>query len=684
MDAIAVYKGQIREFFEKYRRPDGADSYADEWRGREYKVQLLMDPPPKRLLVSINDVRKYSKDLATTLLQRALVLLPEFEAAAAEIAQAEVHVGFFGAFGREKHTPRTLNSSSLGKLLSIDGIVTSSSIVRPKIKRSVHYNAAAKSFVFKDYRDAAMVATLPPTSTVVPSRSLEGNRLDLEYGLSTYTDHQTVTLQEMPEFAPTGQLPRSVTLIFDDDLADRLKPGDRVRAFGTYKCVSHVTVFPDRLRTAVIVNNVQRIGEMELKAKPEDIEKFTRLSKHPSLLTEIAKSVAPSIYGHEHVKAAIALMLFGGNPVAIQGGGRIRGDINILMVGDPGVAKSQLLRYVLGTSPLAIGATGKGASGVGLTAAVVTDQETGERRIEAGAMVLADTGIVCIDEFDKMDDGERPILHEAMEQQTVTVAKGGVHVTLNARCAVLAAANPVTGQYRANLSPRENIRLPESLLTRFDLIFVMEDKTDFDAAISEHVLRKRCGKDHEDEPDSREQVPYMENGAVEQSFLKRYIHHCRQLSPRLSEAACKFIAEKYVEIRRDGEENRRRLTRGVTARVLETLIRLSTAHAKMRLSEEIEVGDAEVAVEMVTSSLFMSRRKQKRDEQEAEPGYEMLLEKLYAYREANPYDHFISLDAVVQMMSNKREETVQILRELESEKIVMLQDGLVIFTNETA
>ncbi|KAJ8909460.1 hypothetical protein NQ315_013823 [Exocentrus adspersus] len=282
----------------------------------------------------------------------------------------------------------------------------SRSLVHPKVVRSVHYCPATKKIMERKYSDLTSLEAFP-SAAVYPTKDDEGNSLETEFGLSTYKDHQTISIQEMPEKAPAGQLPRSVDIICDNDLVDKCKPGDRIQVVGNFRCLPH---------------------------------------KQGSFTTGTFRSLAPSIHGHDYIKKAILCLLLGGVEKVLPNGTRLRGDINILLIGDPSVAKSQLLRYVLCTAPRAIPTTGRGSSGVGLTAAVTTDQETGERRLEAGAMVLADRGVVCIDEFDKMSDIDRTAIHEVMEQGRVTIAKAGIHASLNARCSVLAAANPVYGK----------------------------------------------------------------------------------------------------------------------------------------------------------------------------------------------------------------------------------------------
>merc|ERR1719445_262657 len=468
----------------------------------------------------------------------------------------------------------------------------------------------------------------------------------------------------MPEKAPAGQLPRSVDIIADNDLVDLCKPGDRVQVIGSYRAMpgKQNGYTNGTFKCLLIANNIALLSkEVTPSITGEDVAKCKKFAKAKDVFSMLAKSLAPSIHGHEYIKQALLCQLLGGVEKNLPNGTRLRGDINLLLIGDPSVAKSQMLRYVLQTAPRAITTTGRGSSGVGLTAAVTTDKDTNDRRLEAGAMVLADRGIVCIDEFDKMSDMDRTAIHEVMEQGRVTISKAGIHARLNARCSVLAAANPVHGRYDPTRTPNENINLQPSLLSRFDLLFILLDTIDVDndRKIADHVVRMHRDRNPQEQdgqvlsiaadaevlttremgdnqnPDDQETQIYEKYDAllhgnsrkktdkiVSVQFMKKYIHIAKCIKPTLTEAACELLADEYANLRSDDFEDGVARTQTVTARALETLIRLSTAHAKARLSKTVEVEDAELAIELVQFAYFKKvldkgkRRKSQESESE--------------------------------------------------------------------
>ena len=657
-----------------------------------------------RLIVNVNDVRQFNRELANLLLQQPIDYLPTFEKALKEVIQelnepifgfdiqgVRFHIGLEGSFGELHTNPRHLSSRLLSHMVCLDGIVTSCSLVRPKLLKSVHYSESMKTFLVKEYWDATMLNGMQlPGSTSYPTEGDDKQKLTSEFGLSQYRDYQTISIQEMPEKAPAGQLPRSIDVIVDDDLVDKVKPGDRAQIVGVYKSLAtaYNGQVPSTFRAVMVANNVRQLNRDAVapQLSAADIQQIRSLSRRSDIFELISRSLAPSIYGHEYVKKAVALMLLGGVERNISNSNtkndsetseglststHIRGDINLMLVGDPSTAKSQMLRFVLGIAPLAIATTGRGSSGVGLTAAVTSDKETGERRLEAGAMVLADRGIVCIDEFDKMSDNDRVAIHEVMEQQTVTIAKAGIHASLNARCSVLAAANPIWGQYRETASPQENIRLPDSLLSRFDLLFIILDKNtpEHDRHISHHVLKmhryippglpegapipENVLFDSEDEDEAgdesnssatagtdsasifqrrynaqqqeedSEEMDEADQQLLTIQFIKKYLHYARtSCKPVLTKAAADLIVSAYSEFRQKKVQDEMAATSTdggivtstaktfpVTPRTLETLIRLATAHAKSRLSNKVEKKDARVAQEMIEFCLYQEVKK---------------------------------------------------------------------------
>ncbi|KAF0690092.1 Aste57867_18486 [Aphanomyces stellatus] len=613
----------------------------------------------RRLMLDLNVLRVYDgnfmagsdeANIVTRLLQQPAEYLPPLEdavrdavlnaqnsynpKAALSVDATQVEVGLEGDFGAHFMTPRGLVASFLSQCVCVHGIVTKCSAVRPKVVKSVHYCKETNAMLTREYRDHTSLTGVPTTS-VYPTKDENGNLLETEFGLCQYKDYQVITIQETPETAPLGQLPRSCDVMLEADLVDRCKPGDRIHVIGVFRAIASQTAASSSgvFKTVMLANNLQVMGKEVhgIVMTTEDIMHIREFSKRADVMEILSRSMAPSIFGHTAIKQALLLQLLGGVEKNLDNGTHLRGDINVLMVGDPSTAKSQLLRFVRGLAPLAVSTTGRGSSGVGLTAAVTLDPETKEKRLEAGAMVLADRGIVCIDEFDKMSEVDRVAIHEVMEQQTVTIAKAGIHATLNARCSVLAAANPVYGQYQKNKRPQENIGLPDSLLSRFDLLFVVLDSLDrhADRMISDHVLRNHRyvtpGEEgrpisfHTNEiwaddeaskaADTSIFQPYdpllhpnsSKEGVLTVNFLKKYIHYAKsRLPPVLTEQARDLIAEGYAGLR--SQQTQRTLP--VTARSLETLIRLASAHAKARLSKYIETADATIALNLMKYALY--------------------------------------------------------------------------------
>ncbi|KAI0555314.1 MCM2/3/5 family-domain-containing protein [Xylaria curta] len=654
---------------------------------RSYRsdIILMLQKNQRRLVVNLDHVRDHNPELAEGLLFDPFDYTIAFDFALKKVVETipqarpdQTHedvlyyCAWAGSFGLNACNPRTLSSNHLNHMVSIEGIVTRCSLIRPKVVRSVHFNEKKNIFHYRDYRDQTMTTGVA-TSSVYPREDEDGNPLLTEYGFCTYRDHQTISIQEMPERAPAGQLPRGVDVVLDDDLVDKVKPGDRIQLVGIFRTLGNRNTNHNSalFKTVILANNIVLLsskasgGVATATITDTDIRNINKISKKRNLFELLSQSLAPSIYGHDYIKKAILLMLLGGMEKNLENGTHLRGDINILMVGDPSTAKSQLLRFVLNTAPLAIATTGRGSSGVGLTAAVTSDKETGERRLEAGAMVMADRGVVCIDEFDKMSDIDRVAIHEVMEQQTVTIAKAGIHTSLNARCSVIAAANPIFGQYDTHKDPHKNIALPDSLLSRFDLLFVVTDDIEDsrDRQVSEHVLRMHRYR----QPGTDEGAPVRENasqalGVALQSqdatqkptevyekydamlhagvtvtsgrgankrhevlsipFMKKYIQYCKtRLKPVLTQDASDRIADIYVGLRNDEMEGNQRRTSPLTVRTLETLIRLATAHAKSRLSNRVEERDALAAEAILRFALFKevvedeSRKKRRRTRQ---------------------------------------------------------------------
>jgi replicative DNA helicase Mcm len=412
---------------------------------------------------------------------------------------------------------------------------------------------------------------------------------------STFIDSQDLRVQERPEDLPPGQLPRTLNIkLVGGEIVDVARPGDHISSVGEVRAVAPTLPGVGKLRTFILhvdANSIEVLGKEPetVIPSPEEEQKILELSRDPWVHRKIAGSIAPSIYGYDHIKEAIMYLLFGGVSKTLPDIS-IRGEMNALLVGDPGTAKSQLLQYVARIAPRGLYTSGRGTTAAGLTAAVIREKGGG-MSLEAGALVLADKGICCIDEMDKMRPEDRVAIHEAMEQHTVSVAKGGIVATLNARTAILAAANPALGRYEPHRTVSENISLPVTILSRFDLIFVLRDvpNKESDSKMSSHILElHRKGSSPVETP-----IPV--------ELLRKYISYAKGTKPILGQEAIKRLNDFYLAMRSASEAEGSPVA--ITARQLESLVRAAEARARVALRNEVSAEDAEAAIAIMKRSL---------------------------------------------------------------------------------
>ena len=633
-------KQQFKKFVKEYRQGSSFPYRArlqDNWQKNDYSLEVF-----------IQHIEAECESLAFALREKPLRYLPPCEAALQEVWLELTEIGEpvdnatidenglragkpkFQLILRSDENPRlirNLQSEHVEKLVCVAGIIIQAAVVEHKT-----FALRLRCKACGNPKDISLRGS-GRSKGAMPRKCDKDNGGDVKCGLDPYViigeecvydDVQSLKLQELPEDVPTGEMPRSVQVVACKALADRLTAGMRVSMMGVFTAEERVSAKDSGGDNAVKYSYLQLLGFVphadlggrgSLKVSAAEEERFLQIARSGKAHEMIFKSVAPAIMGSkkdciDDVKKAIACLLFGGSRKMLPDGTRLRGDINVLLLGDPGTAKSQFLKYVERAAPIAVYTSGKGSSAAGLTAAVVRDQG-GRFALEGGAMVLADGGCVCIDEFDKMRPDDRVAIHEAMEQQTISIAKAGITTVLNTRCAVLAAANPIFGTWSSLAETAEQMDFATTILSRFDLIFLVRDvrDEDRDMQIATHViaLHASAAGGQQQQQGADPDVPFSV------ADLRKYINFCRShCDPRLTERASSMLQNHYVTIRKRMLQERRTgkgSTVPITVRQLEALARISESLARMELSPEATESHVEEAIRLFTLSTLDAANK---------------------------------------------------------------------------
>ncbi|XP_055313341.1 DNA replication licensing factor Mcm7 [Sitodiplosis mosellana] len=490
---------------------------------------------------------------------------------------------------------REVKADSIGKLVSVRGIVTRCTEVKPMMVVATYTcdRCGAETYQPVNSLSFMPVADCPSEDCRV---NKSGGRLYLQTRGSKFVKFQEIKIQEHSDQVPIGHIPRSVTIMCRGEVTRHAQPGDHVIVTGIFLPLMR-TGFKQMVsgllsETFIEAHKISCLNQSDDADQNAELttEELNELAQD-DFYARLASSIAPEIFGHLDVKKALLLLLVGGVDKRPDGM-KIRGNINICLMGDPGVAKSQLLGYINRLAVRSQYTTGRGSSGVGLTAAVMKDPLTNEMVLEGGALVLADQGVCCIDEFDKMAEGDRTAIHEVMEQQTISIAKAGIMTTLNARVSILAAANPAYGKYNAKRSIEQNIQLPAALLSRFDLLWLIQDKAerDNDLRLAKHIAYVHT---------HLKQPPTISK-PLDMSLMRRYIALCKRKEPTISADLSDYIVGAYVDLRREARNNKD--TTFTSARNLLGIVRLSTALARLRLSDIVDKDDVVEALRLLEMS----------------------------------------------------------------------------------
>ncbi|KAM7331754.1 hypothetical protein ACRRTK_008462 [Alexandromys fortis] len=510
---------------------------------------------------------------------------------------------FQGPSSSKPRVIREVRADSVGKLVTVRGIVTRVSEVKPRMVVATYTCDQCGAETYQPIQSPTfMPLIMCPSQECQTNRS--GGRLYLQTRGSKFVKFQEMKIQEHSDQVPVGNIPRSITVVLQGENTRTAQPGDHVSVTGIFLPILR-TGFQQMAQGLLSETFLEAHRIVKMTKSEDDAAGAGELSREElkqiagerlqgqeeDFYEKLAASIAPEIYGHEDVKKALLLLLVGGVDQSPQGM-KIRGNIHICLMGDPGVAKSQLLSYIDRLAPRSQYTTGRGSSGVGLTAAVLRDSVSGELTLEGGALVLADQGVCCIDEFDKMAEADRTAIHEVMEQQTISIAKAGILTTLNARCSILAAANPAYGRYNPRRSLEQNIQLPAALLSRFDLLWLIQDRPDRDndLRLAQHITYVH----------QHSRQPPAQFEPLDMKLMRRYIAMCRERQPTVPESLADYITAAYVEMRREARASKDATY--TSARTLLAILRLSTALARLRMVDIVEKEDVNEAIRLMEMS----------------------------------------------------------------------------------